>query len=150
MSTLMKSNSLFPMATTFFDDFFTKDWFDWSDKNFSALGSTLPSVNVRETENDYAIEVAAPGLRKEDFKLELENGVLTINGERREEKESGEKGKYTRKEFNYTSFSRSFRLPVEDVEDEQIDANYNHGILNITLPKKQAAKPKAAKMISVN
>lgn len=149
MNSLMKRNPFAPFSANLLDDFFGKDLFDWTDKNFSSAGSTLPSVNVKEADDNFAIEVAAPGFGKEDFKLELDNGVLTVSGERKNEKQSEEKGKYTRKEFNYASFSRSFRLPVEHVEDDRIDAKYLDGILHIVLPKKEAAKPKLAKTIAV-
>lgn len=114
----------------FFDhDFFRKDLF--------------PAVNVEETDNAFALEMAVPGLKKEDFRIEVENGVLTVSGESKQEKEEKDK-KYTRKEFSYSSFSRSFTLP-ENTSEEDITAAYNDGILKLTIAKKtrQTAQKKA-------
>jgi hypothetical protein len=78
METLVKKNGSFPVAKTFFDDFFTKDLFDWTDKNFAALGSNIPSVNLKETDTKLEVELAAPGMKKEDFKIEIEDNVLSL------------------------------------------------------------------------
>ena len=91
MSQVVKKPSLFPTFPTFFDDFFTKDFFDWNDKNFAKVGSTLPSVNLKETDKEYHIELAAPGMKKDDFKVELLNGILNIRAEKRMEKEEKDK-----------------------------------------------------------
>lgn len=150
MNTIIKRNNLFPAFGNFFDDFFTKDLFNWNDKNFAGSGATLPSVNVKENDNEFAIELAAPGMKKEDFKIELNNHVLTISSEQKEEHEEKDKaGKYTRREFNYRSFSRSFTLPAETVESEKIEAAYKDGILNISIPKKETAKPQPVKTIAI-
>lgn len=151
MSAIAKRNNLFPMWNNFFDDFFSKDAFDWSNRNFTTDGSTLPSVNVKETDNDFRIELAAPGMKKEDFRVELDKNLLTISAEHKEEKEekNGE-GKYSRREFNYESFSRSFTLPAEVVEREKIGASYKDGILNIVVPKKDVAKTQPVRNIAVN
>lgn len=149
MSTLVKSKNLFPSFNPFIDDFFSKDLFDWSNKNFSAEGSTLPSVNVKETNADFQIEMAAPGLNKEDLKIEVDKGVLSISSEKKEEKEEKDKkGNYTRREFNYQSFSRSFGLP-ESAAQDKIEANYNDGILHITIKKKEPKKAEEKKKIKV-
>ena len=150
MTTLVKRNNLFPAFGNFFDDFFSKDLFDWNNKNFTATGSTLPSVNVKETEAGFDIELAAPGMKKEDFKIELDKHVLSISSEKKEEHEEKDKnGTFTRREFNYESFSRSFTLPAEVVESDKIEAAYKDGILHIQVPKKEAAKPQPAKSIAV-
>ena len=151
MTALVRRNNMLPGFGNFFDDFFNKDLFDWNDKNFTASGSTLPSVNVKETENGYGIELAVPGMKKEDFKIELDKHVLTISSEKKEEHEEKDKnGKYTRKEFNYQSFSRSFTLPANTVEIDKIEASYKDGILHISVPKKEIAKPQPARSIAVN
>lgn len=93
----------------------------------------IPSVNVKDAEKRYEIDLAAPGLKKEDFKIEIQNNILTISAESVLEKEEKDK-KYTRKEFNYHSFSRSFALPV-NVEEDSIEAKYEEGILKLTLNK---------------
>ncbi|HNP23295.1 MAG TPA: Hsp20/alpha crystallin family protein [Panacibacter sp.] len=150
MTTLMKRNSMFPL-NSFFDDFFSKDLFDWNDKNFTTAGSTLPSVNVKEKENEFEIELAVPGMKKEDFKIELDKHVLTISSEQTQEKEEkNEDGKYTRREFNYRSFSRSFTLPADVVESDKIVAGYKDGILQIKVPKRTIGKPQSVKSIAVN
>lgn len=141
---------MFPL-NSFFDDFFSKDLFDWNDKNFTAAGNTLPSVNVKETENEFEIELAVPGMRKEDFKIELDKHVLTISYEQGQEKEEKiDDGKYTRREFNYSSFSRSFTLPADVVESDKIVAGYKDGILQIKVPKRIGSKPQSVKSIAVN
>ena len=83
MSSLIKKTENFPYFGSLFDDFFSKDVFDWNAKNFSQMGSTLPSVNVKETESDFQVELAAPGMKKEDFKIELNNHILSISSEKK-------------------------------------------------------------------
>lgn len=120
------------------EKFFDSDWLK---------KQSFPPVNVKETEKDYEIEVSAPGRSKKDFNISAENGVLTISSEQREEKEQKEKN-YTRKEFSYSSFSRSFALP-ENANEEDIKANYADGILKLEVSKKVISQPKAKKAIEV-
>lgn len=151
METLVKRNGLFPLvpANTLLDEFFSKDIFDWSDKNFSPLGSNLPSVNLKETDDKIKIELAAPGLKKEDFKVEIDNNMLMISSEKKEEKEeTRKKDNYIRKEINYQSFSRSFSLP-EYIDDSKIEANYKDGILHVDIAKKENGKKKVTKKIAI-
>jgi len=122
---------------------------NWSNNNFSDLDSTLPSINIKENEEAFIVDVAAPGFDKDDFNIELNHDVLTISSEIKEESESKEGEKFTRKEFSYKSFKRSFTLP-ELVEDENISATYKNGILSINIPKKEEAKPKPIKQISIS
>lgn len=137
MNTLVKKSSQVPAFGTFFDDFFSKDLFNWNDKNFADFGNTLPSVNVKENDDNFEIDFAAPGMKKEDFKISLDRNLLTVSSEHKtEQEEKDEKGRYARREFNYQSFSRSFTLPSETVDDENIEANYADGILKINVPKK--------------
>ncbi|WP_372754453.1 Hsp20/alpha crystallin family protein [Labilibaculum sp.] len=145
---LVKRNSdnLFP---SFFDNFLSKDWMDWNNFNYSNTNTTLPSVNISESSSEFVIELAAPGMHKNDFKINLENNQLNISSEKKEEKES-KKEKYTRKEFSYQSFQRSFQLPVELVDANKISAEYKEGILRLLLPKKEEAKPQPAKAITIN
>ena len=106
-----------------------------------------PSVNIKETAEDFKIEVAAPGLEKNDFKITMDKDRLTISAQKEEKKvEEGEN--FTRKEFSFNSFSRSFDLP-DTIQADGILANYENGILNITLPKKPEAKPQPAKQIEI-
>ncbi len=119
----------------------------WSTDNYSDDNSTLPAVNIKETEEGFEVGVAAPGFDKSEFNIELDNNLLTVSSEKKEENEvEGER--YTRKEFSYQSFKRSFTLP-EDVDGDKISAKYDNGILNISIPKKEEAKPKPAKKIAV-
>lgn len=123
--------------TNFFDDFFTNELLDFKRAGFSETGLTSPSVNVKEDADRFQIMVAAPGIKKENFNINLEKNILTISSENKTENEEvDENGTFTRREFNYTSFSRSFTLP-ETVESEKIEATYEDGILNVTVPKKE-------------
>lgn len=131
-----------------FDRFFENDMFDWSNRNFSDTNTTLPSVNVKEDAEGFKVEMAAPGFEKGDFKIELDNDVLTISSEKKIENETKEDERFTKREFSYQSFCRSFTLPVT-VENEKIAAKYENGILNISIPKKEEAKPKPVKQIAI-
>jgi HSP20 family protein len=131
-----------------FDKIFNGDLMDWGMSNFSGPNSTLPAVNVRENADDYVIEVAAPGMNKNDFKINFQNNVLTISAEKKEEKNDSDNN-YTRREFSYQSFQRSFTVPHNDVDSEKISAGYADGILNVKLPKREEVKPKPAKEIKI-
>ncbi len=113
------------------DDLFSKTFNDFG--GGSLFKPHTPAINVMEREKEYKLELAAPGLQKSDFKIHIENHLLRISVEKKQE-QSEEKENYTRKEFNYRSFSRSFELP-QNVNAEQISASYENGVLNITLPK---------------
>lgn len=120
------------------EKFFDSDWLK---------RQSMPAVNVKETEKNYEIELAAPGRSKKDFNISAENGVLTISTEQKEEKEQKEKD-YTRKEFSYSSFSRSFSLP-ENANEDDVKANYADGILKLEVAKKVISQPKSKKAIEV-
>ena len=105
-------------------------------------------VNIKETADAYFVEMAVPGLKKSDFHIDLDNQVLSISTETEEEKEQREEN-YTRREFGYSSFKRTFTLP-ETVDDGKIKAAYNQGILSIHLPKKEEAKQKPARSIKIS
>ena len=145
---LMKRNENYPAWSNFFNDFFNRDWMDWTTRNFSETNTTLPSVNVKEGEDGYEVDMAAPGLGKKDFKIELNHGILTISSEKKNENETKKGQQFTRREFSYQSFSRSFNLP-NTVDSEKISAKYDNGILKVTIPKKEEAKPKPAKTIEI-
>lgn len=110
--------------------------------------STVPNVNIIETDENYRLDLAAPGLNKADFKINIENDRLTISTEKKNET-SEQNEKFTRKEFSYHSFLRSFTLP-EVVNLEQINASYESGILKLVLPKKEEAKPKSPREIKIS
>ena len=122
---------------------------DWNLTNFSSTNTTLPAVNVRETDDDYILEVAAPGMSKKDFTINFQNNVLTISSEKKEEKNEKDDG-YTRREFCYQSFQRSFTVPHNDVESNKISATYSDGILSVKLPKREEVKPKPAREIKIS
>jgi HSP20 family protein len=128
------------------DNFFKDD--DFFDNRFFGKEMTVPAVNVSETKEAYHLEVAAPGMKKSDFKIEVKDGALVISAETKSEKE--EKGdNYTRKEFSFNSFSRSFWLP-ENVKQENIKATYTDGILKLAVPKVALAKEPPVKQIAVS
>ena len=132
---------------TVFEDFF-KPWNEWFD-NGGLFGRTMniPAVNITEQKNDYLVSLAVPGMKKEDFKIDVDGNMLTISSEKEETKEEKDK-KFTRKEYNYSSFSRSFTLP-DEVNKEKIDAKYEDGVLKISLPRKEEVKKPTAKQIAV-
>ncbi len=108
---------------------------------------SFPAVNVLESDESFKIELAAPGLKKEDFKVNIHENTLTISTEKQTETEETV-GKYTRKEFNFSSFKRSFTLP-KSVDGEKIVATYTDGVLGLALPKKEEAKPKEPRLIEI-
>ena len=131
-----------------FDRFFNTEMDGWNRKNYSNTNTTLPSVNIKENLDAFFVEVAAPGFEKSDFNIELNNDILTISSDRQINEEVKEGENVSRQEYSYQSFSRSFTLP-ELVENEKISAKYDNGILAITIPKKEEAKPKPIKQIKI-
>lgn len=151
--TLVKRNGNSPLLNTLpglFDDFFSKDLFDWSSSNFSTTGTTLPAVNVKETAENFVVEMAAPGMKKEDFKVELDNNMLTISTEQKHEHEEKDNERYTRKEFSYQSFQRSFQLSKDAVDADNIQAKYENGVLHLTIPKREEVKQKPSRLINIS
>jgi HSP20 family protein len=143
--TLVKFSNQMP---SLIDRFFNDDLFDWSLQNFSNTNSNLPAVNIKEKDDAFEIEMAAPGFKKEDFKIELNNNLLSISSEKKTENETKENERFTKREFSYQSFMRSFTLP-NSIEGEKINAKYKNGILNIHIPKKEEAKVKPVKQIEI-
>ncbi|MBL7923721.1 MAG: Hsp20/alpha crystallin family protein [Bacteroidia bacterium] len=127
------------------DPFFKKEWGEWFDKSYM---DTIPSVNISETPKSYHVEMAAPGLKKEDFKINIQGDMITISSEKESETKTEEK-EFSRREYNYNSFSRSFSLP-EFVDQEKIAATYSEGILKLDLPKKDVVKTADTKNIKVS
>ena len=144
------TNNWLPSVPSMFDRMFEGDLMDWNTWNFAGTNSTMPAVNVKENDNEYSIEVAAPGLSKKDFKVNYENGRLTISSEKKDEREEKDGDRITRREFSYRSFQRSFTVPEEVVDAEKIDAKYTDGILYLTLPKREEAKPRPARQIKIS
>lgn len=138
---LTKGGELFPAL---FDDFF-RPWNEWF-HNGRTL--TVPAVNITENKEDYKVAVGAPGLKKSDFNIDVEGNILTISCEKEEKKEEKDE-QHARREYNYSSFSRSFTLP-DEVNREKIEAVYEDGVLRLTLPKKEEVKKAAlSKHISI-
>jgi HSP20 family protein len=143
LKTLMKANDLFPISM---DEFF-KPWNEWfNDANWNKP-MLSPAVNIAENDESYTMTVAVPGLKKEDLKVDVEENLLTISAKSEENKEEKDKN-YTRKEYNYSSFSRSFTIP-EDVKEEAIDASYSDGELRLVLPKKEVKAKQGTKSVEV-
>lgn len=137
--TLTRSTGILPSV---FDDFM-KPWNEWFD-NGNLIGKmlTVPAVNITENKEKFELAVAVPGMKKEDFYIDVEGNLLTISAEK-EEKKDERNDKITRQEYNYASFSRTFTLP-EDVKKEGIEASYEDGVLTLALPKREEAKQMAA------
>ena len=140
MSLIRRNTGLFP---SLWNDVLTPDWFGGVDQ----FNHTMPAVNIREGETDFTLELAVPGQKREDFNVEVDNDVLTISMESKDEKAEKE-GEFTRREFRYTSFRRAFTLP-ETVNQDDIRADYKDGILRFTLPKKEEALPKPKRLIEI-
>lgn len=147
--TLTKTNSNvnFRNLSDFLDEIFTRDLPSVFNSNFNT-GMSLPKVNIKETADSFSLEMAVPGLKKTDFQIEVDNGILSISTESKENHEKHDEN-YTFREFGFSSFKRTFNLP-ETVEDEFINANYTDGILSISLPKKEEAKKKAPRSIEIS
>lgn len=143
---IIKRNEFLPHV---FDDFFSKDLWDWGLNNNSSTNTTIPAVNIRETSEAFEVEMAAPGMNKEDFKVELDGNMLTITSELQKENEEKEGQRYTRREFSYQSFRRTFQLPKDVVDADKIEAKYENGVLRLLVPKKEEAKPKPPKTIQI-
>ncbi len=131
-----------------FNDLF-KPWNEWFDNSGNLLGRSLsvPAVNITEQPEAYKVSMAVPGMKKEDFRIDVDGNILTISCQKEENKEEKNK-KYTRKEYNYSSFSRSFTLP-EEVSQEKIEARYEDGVLKLVLPRMDMAKKVSTKKIEV-
>ncbi|NNC50281.1 MAG: Hsp20/alpha crystallin family protein [Flaviramulus sp.] len=155
LATLPKNGSLanknttsnFPLFSNWFDDLPLSEFPSLFSSNFNT-GMSLPKVNIKEVSDAFIVEMAVPGLKKSDFNINLEDNILSISAELQEENEDNKDG-YTRKEFGYSSFKRTFTLP-ETVNDSKINASYNEGILLLHLPKKEEAKQKPPRTIKIS
>jgi len=143
-----KSPALFTdRMPAFFEDFF-KPWNELFDGHFFRKELNIPAVNISDHKNQYILSMSAPGLKKDDFKIDVDGDVLTISSEKDESKEEKEEN-YTRKEYNYSSFSRSFTLP-EGTDKEKVAAKYEDGVLKITIPHNHVIKSPSAKHVAVS
>lgn len=146
MNLIRRSNEWLPNV---FDDFFNNEWLGETNHQ---VGVNVPAVNIKENDNSFSVEVAAPGKQRDDFKIELDHNLLTISAEEKEEHHSETKSerkeKFTRREFSYSSFKRSFTLP-DTIDNAKISANYVDGVLKIELPKREEAKIQPKRLIEI-
>lgn len=151
MNSLVKRNGqLTPSMPSLLNDFFADDFFRLPFMQWRSEGATLPSVNIKETPDAFQIQVAAPGMKRDDFKVELDNNILSISSERQDQNEESDKdGTFRRREFSYQAFERKFTLPENQVEGEKIQARYVDGILQINIPKSEGARKKPARQIKI-
>ena len=147
---LVKRNDLLSDMPLLFNDLFSRDLWNWGLNNNSTTNTTIPAINIRETADNFEVEVAAPGMKKEDFKVELDGNTLTISSEKEDRHEQQEDGRYTRREFSYQSFQRMFTLPKDVVDVDGIEARYEHGLLHLVIPKKEEAKQRPPRMIQIS
>lgn len=148
---LRKTRSMIPSVMSDLLDtgrFFTPDLFDLDTDLLNLASAQLPSVNIIENASDFKIELAVPGMERKDFKIEIDNGCLTISAEKRDEQKA-ENENYRRREFIYSSFNRSLDLP-DNVIADKIDAKYENGILRMSIPKKEVTILKPKKEIKIS
>ncbi|PIQ24495.1 hypothetical protein COW36_24705 [bacterium (Candidatus Blackallbacteria) CG17_big_fil_post_rev_8_21_14_2_50_48_46] len=145
----------FPSSlTSWVDDFLGKDFFG---KDFTGvmeklgrMGTSVPAVNIHETPEAFSLELAAPGMQKDEFNISIKNKVLTISSEKKQESEEKDQEKnYLRKEFSFSSFSRSFDLP-ENVDADKINARYEEGMLHVLLPKKEQKPEEPGRKVDIH
>lgn len=148
MNNLVKRNGFWP-STSSVDEFLSDNIFNRP--NEMNRGASLPRVNVAEHEDEFIVEMAAPGMKREDFHVELDNDILVISSEtsHNNEEKDEKNGSFTRREFSYGSFRRSFHIP-NTVEVDKIKAKYQNGLLRLVIPKKEEAKRKPPKTIKIS
>src|SRR3954447_25880288 len=159
MTIVKRNGNLMNQLPNFFDDFFNRDIFNWNTSNFSNTNTTIPAVNIKERADSYDVEVAAPGMNKKDFKVQLDGNLLTISSEKAEQQEGDnqQEGNWSKKneeryisrEFSYQSFYRTFTLQKDVVDAEKIQARYEDGVLHLLIPKKEEAIQKPPRVIEI-
>lgn len=138
MNLIRKQASIFP---SIIEDYFNQDW------NLRSVSASIPSVNIKELETQFEIDLAVPGKKKNDFEIEVEDGLLSISSTT-EEATINEQAKFTRREFSYASFKRTFTIP-DSVDPTNIEAQYSEGVLQLRLPKRKEALPQPKKLIKI-
>lgn len=141
MSLVRRNTGFFP---SFLNDISREDWFGGLER----LNDVVPAVNIKEQDKSFVLELAAAGLKKEDFKIEVDKDVLTISAEVSNESKSEDDAQYSRREFKYSSFKRAFTLP-KAVDKEKINANYIDGVLSVDLPKLEAELPSPKRLVEI-
>lgn len=147
--TLIKNSPILSTLPQLFDDFLTRDLADWGFKNHSVTNTTIPSVNIIESNDGFTVEMAAPGMIKSDFTIELDNDILKISSKKEKDELMDENQRYVKREFSYESFVRTFHLTKTVVDDSKINAKYEHGILRIFIPKREEAKALPPRQIKI-
>jgi len=149
MKLVRRSNRPVAPFTSVLDNFFNDEFFNFPTQKPTVWNRTMPAVNIKESDDQYDIEIAVPGKEKSDFNIKVDQDVLSISSEvKNETEDKAEDGNWTRKEFSYSTFKRSFNLP-ETVAADKIEANYVNGILKVVIPKKEEAKPQPTRLIEV-
>jgi HSP20 family protein len=138
MNLIRRQASIFP---SIIEDYFNQDW------NLRSVSASMPSVNIKELETQFEIDLAVPGKKKNDFEIEVEDGLLSISSTT-EEATTNEKAMFTRREFSYASFKRTFTIP-DSVDPTNIEAQYSEGVLQLRLPKRKEALPQPKKLIKI-
>jgi len=144
-----RRNHGFPTFAKVVNDIFNEDFVKNLDDSLSVWNGSQPAVNVKEDADGFALALAAPGYGKEDIEIKIDDNVLTISSEKKDKGTAKEGEKFTRKEFKYAAFKRTFTLP-DTVDSTKIEANYENGILNISIPKKEEAKPVPARTVAIS
>ena len=150
MSIVKRNNNDLWNTPTLFNDFFNRDLWDWGMRNNSTTNTSIPAANIRETAEAFEVEVAAPGMNKDDFRIELDNNVLTISSERESRNDEKEGERYARREFSFQSFQRTFHLSKDVVDADKIQAKYENGLLRLIIPKREEAKQRPPKTIKIS
>ena len=149
MSLIKRNDRSYSTLPSIWDNFLNRDVFNWGN-NFTNAENSMPAVNIKETPENFLVEMAAPGMEKKDFKIELDGTALTISSEKQDEREEKDGESYNRKEFSYQSFYRTFHLPKEVVDADKINAKYENGLLRLVIPKREEAKQKPARLIDIS
>jgi len=147
--TLLERNGRPDIAPIIWDIFFNTDIFNGNSQNFVNTGNTMPAVNIKETAESFLVEMAAPGMEKKDFKIQLEGADLTISSEKRNDPGETAWEHYNKKEFSYQSFYRTFHLPKEVVNADKIQAKYENGLLRLEIPKRDEVKQRPPRFIQI-
>ncbi len=147
MKLIKRNSSLTPSYSNLVDHFFNDDFFNSPVSRFER-NCDIPASNVVENDDEFSIELAVSGMKKDDFSIKLDNNVLTISSENKKEDKIKEDN-YIRREFSYSSFSRSFQFPEGKIDEDKIKASYKDGILTLSLPKKEEHRPQSSRMIEI-
>ena len=146
---LIKKEEMNPNVNGLLGSFLSDGFLNWPNSNWERSMGFSPAVNISESNDGFTLDLAAPGFQKDDFKIEMEDDLLTISAKVKDDKEEQEKN-FTRKEFIRKSFKRSFRLAEDKINREEIQASYMDGVLSIDLPKKEEAKPLPVRTIRIS